>query len=443
MTKKKEKSHPTYKLTDSPPYFEQTGSKDWTMANEDAQEGIHSIHIYPARMVPQVIRDLIALYARKGERIGDLCSGSGTVAVESLRLDYNVVCSDINPLAQLLTKVKSTYIDQSGLSEAFSEIINKYDSSITTSEEVEEVIKKIPNVEFWFKPKIIKDLIKLRKEIYSISNPDVRDFFKVCFSITVRKSSNVRTREFKLYKRSPEDLKMYFPDVRAIFSTSAKKGISGMSYLDGIKKKARILNQDARHTTITSSSLGMILTSPPYGDSSTTVAYGQFSKYPLLWLDYDLEKVRKIDHVSFGGKASGDGNLKDVLKKSKTLNNVVKLVNEKDTDRGAIITRFFRDLNDGLMEMRRVLKEDRYCIIIIGNRTVCGVRVPTIDITKELAEKGWMIGNTERKFECLEVINRHIYQKRIPYVGAPQGRTGKWERCDLMMNEGIIVLRSV
>lgn len=413
------------------------------MANVDAQEGIHSIHIYPARMMPPVIRELIILYGKKGERIGDLCSGSGTVAVEALRLNYNVTCSDINPLAQLLTKVKSTYIDQSVLQEAFIEIMKNYDSATLSQHDLREVKAKIPHVDFWFKPHVIKELAKLRKAVFKITDPDVLDFFKICFSITVRKSSNVRTREFKLYKRSPEELETYSPDVHAIFIANVNKGISGMSYIKDAKTKAKILDQDARHTDIKSASLGMILTSPPYGDSSTTVAYGQFSKYPLLWLNYDVDTVRKIDQVSFGGKASGVGDLSEVLGKSETLDEIVRRVNEKDTDRGEITTRFFRDLDEGLQEMRRILKDNRICIIIIGNRTVRGVRVPTVQITKELAENGWVIEGNQKKFECLEIINRQIYQKRIPYVGAPQGRSGRFERCDLMMNEAIIVLKSI
>ena len=153
--------------------------------------------------------------------------------------------------------------------------------------------------------------------------------------------------------------------------------------------------------------------------------------------------MREIDQVSFGGKASGDGDVSSVLRKSESLNNVAKLVRAKDEDRSNVLSRFFRDLDDGLKEMRRVLKDGRFCIIIIGNRTMRGIRVPTIDITKELTESGWTIEGRKKKFECLDIKERHIYQKRLPYVGAPQGRTGQWEPCDLIMNEGIIVLKSV
>jgi DNA modification methylase len=413
------------------------------MASEDDQQGIHSIHIYPARMVPQVARDLIKLYGREGEPIGDLSVGSGTVAVEALKLGYDMVCADTNPLAQLLTKVKTTYLDPSILEDYRDVILKAYHSSIVTPDEVEKAKEIIPRVEYWFKPAVIEDLIRVRKAIAGVDNPTIKDFFNVCFSVTVRKASNVRTREFKLYRRSKDELKTYSPNVLAIFSSSIKKGILGMSYIEEIEKTPIILDEDGRKTTVGSNSLGMILTSPPYGDSSTTVAYGQFSKYPLLWLGYDITKVREIDQVSFGGKASGDGDVSSVLRKSESLNNVAKLVRAKDEDRSNVLSRFFRDLDDGLKEMRRVLKDGRFCIIIIGNRTMRGIRVPTIDITKELTESGWTIEGRKKKFECLDIKERHIYQKRLPYVGAPQGRTGQWEPCDLIMNEGIIVLKSV
>ena len=150
-----------------------------------------------------------------------------------------------------------------------------------------------------------------------------------------------------------------------------------------------------------------------------------------------------MDKVSYGGRDSGDGDANDVLGNSPSLRAVAEQVKRKDPKRSKVLTRFFRHMNNGLREIRRVLKEGRFCIIIIGNRTMRGVRIPIIQITKELAEVGWEIEKGNKKFECLDIKERHIYQKRLPYVGAPQGRTGEWEPCDLIMNEAIIVLKSI
>lgn len=73
------------------------------------------------------------------------------------------------------------------------------------------------NINFWFKKNIIKELSKIRKFIFSISNKPVRDLFLVTFSETVRKVSNQKKEEFKLVKMKPEQLKEQNPNVLNVF----------------------------------------------------------------------------------------------------------------------------------------------------------------------------------------------------------------------------------
>ena len=64
--------------------------------------------------------------------------------------------------------------------------------------------------------------------------------------------------------------------------------------------------------------VNLIVTSPPYGDSGTTVAYGQFSRYLSFWLGFKKEDYYHVDKVSLGGKNKiGDlssGHLERTLK---------------------------------------------------------------------------------------------------------------------------------
>ena len=46
----------------------------------------------------------------------------------------------------------------------------------------------------------------------------------------------------------------------------------------------------------------IVVTSPPYGDSHTTVAYGQFSRLAAEWIG--LPNARKIDKLAMGGQHS-------------------------------------------------------------------------------------------------------------------------------------------
>jgi len=46
-------------------------------------------------------------------------------------------------------------------------------------------------------------------------------------------------------------------------------------------------------------SVDIVITSPPYGDSRTTVAYGQYSRFSLEWLGL---KNGDVDKLSMGKK---------------------------------------------------------------------------------------------------------------------------------------------
>mgnify|MGYP000318302539 FL=1 len=46
-------------------------------------------------------------------------------------------------------------------------------------------------------------------------------------------------------------------------------------------------------------SVDIVVTSPPYGDSRTTVAYGQFSRLANQWLGF--EELNEVDKRSMGG----------------------------------------------------------------------------------------------------------------------------------------------
>ncbi len=66
---------------------------------------------------------------------------------------------------------------------------------------------------------------------------------------------------------------------------------------------ARILQADTRkETSIPAKSVNLVVTSPPYGDSKTTVAYGQFSRLSLQWLGLPDDEARSLDNRLLGGR---------------------------------------------------------------------------------------------------------------------------------------------
>jgi len=80
---------------------------------------------------------------------------------------------------------------------------------------------------------------------------------------------------------SEEELAKWNPDVIGTSREILLNNLKGMEEfykaMQGKKARADVYLKDARESDL-EESVTLILTSPPYGDSRTTVAYGQFSR---------------------------------------------------------------------------------------------------------------------------------------------------------------------
>jgi site-specific DNA-methyltransferase (cytosine-N4-specific) len=85
---------------------------DWDFKNFKTQYLTHTFHPYPARFIPQIPLTFIKLFTNEGETVLDPMCGCGTTIVEAFLNNRNSVGNDLNPLAVLITKVKTTLIDE-------------------------------------------------------------------------------------------------------------------------------------------------------------------------------------------------------------------------------------------------------------------------------------------------------------------------------------------
>ena len=69
---------------------------------------IHSFHRYYGKLIPAIPSAFIKKYTNEGDLIFDPFSGSGTTAVESLKLNRNFLGVEINPIAQKIATVKTS-----------------------------------------------------------------------------------------------------------------------------------------------------------------------------------------------------------------------------------------------------------------------------------------------------------------------------------------------
>lgn len=410
--------------------FQRQIDYSWDFEKVNTKPYTHGFHTYPAMFIPHVARRLLLTYSKKGDTVCDIFCGSGTALIESRLLGRNAYGIDLNPLAIFLTRAKTTAIDPKILSKEYLRLLKK----IVEIKNAQIKKPNFNNIDFWFKEKAIIELAKIKKAIYEITNKNIRDFFMVAFSETARKASNTKNGEFKLVRIKGENLEHHNPDVLSVFKKRVELSIKGMeSYYNDVDEKTKIkiiYGDSSKNNGIKNESIDFIITSPPYGDSRTTVAYGQFSRLSSQWIDIfdDPNKASGVDNTLLGGKPTED--LNHSLS-SNYFRDSLEKISSKDPKRAKDVLSFYIGLNDCLKKAHQILKPNKYFCLVIGNRLVKQVRIPTDFIIAELAEN---IG-----FNCENIVVRNIPGKRMPIKNSPTNIAGELE--ETMTRESIVVLR--
>jgi site-specific DNA-adenine methylase len=399
--------------------------EDWSFAGEDTKYLTHGFHPYPARMMPLIAKNIVETYAIKNDGIIlDPFCGSGTVLVESIIHDKDAVGFDINPHAVLIAKAKTTPIEPKKLRDKINEVIKEI--MLDKSEHPEP--KGIPNLYYWFKPEVIRELSKILYHIKKIEDEHMFNFFATAFSYTIWKVSNARKSEYKLYRMNKEELTKWNPNVLSIFKDILFENLKGMEEFYRImqyrKARATIHLRDFKESELEDQVI-LVLTSPPYGDNRTTVAYEQFSRYPALWLG--LKEILNMEVKSLGG-IRRIGNVAKL--ESKTLEEVFNKLYERDPERAWDLYSYFYDMDVSLQKIVKALRKERsYVVFVIGSRTMRRIRIPTDQILVEMGEKYGL--QHER------IIYRRIPSKRLPWKNAPENIPGM--KGETIGSESIII----
>ena len=185
----------------------------WDFRDSNTKKLTHCFHAYPAMMIPQVARRLLYKYGDSAETLFDPYCGSGTSLVEANIKGVDAIGTDLNPLARLIAKTKTTPIDIQTLDLYLKDFYDySFNYQFNIQKSISVVYPQFENINFWFSEDAQKKLSLIKKYIDNIKNPKVRNFFLTAFSETVRESSYTKKGEFKLV-RIPEEKRMRFnPD---------------------------------------------------------------------------------------------------------------------------------------------------------------------------------------------------------------------------------------
>ncbi len=404
----------------------------WSFRTADTKEYTHCFHTYPAMMIPQVARKLLADYAPEGklELVFDPYVGSGTTLVESSVRGLKSIGTDLNPLARFMSRVKNTHFDIAEVNNAIGYILTSI-MNYNPSEVINTDFSRISNYTFWYKEESLLKLSYLNQVISEL-NPKVQDFFLLCLSETVREVSFTRNGEFKRYKMSEKQLEKFDPDVFNTFEKKEQRNLRGLESFNetGKDNLASVYDFDTSNgipsEIIPEGSVDIVVTSPPYGDSHTTVAYGQFSRWSNEW--FNFENAKNLDRILMGGTIS-----KEKRFETESIREELEAIKALDKKRYYEVISFLNNYWDSIQNVAKAVRKGGRVCYVVGNRRVKTIQINLDYFTAEMFEKC--------SFKHEITIIREIPNKRMPSKNSPTNIAGK--KVTTMTNEYIVILTKI
>ena len=408
-------------------------NREWAFESvRSTEQWTHGYHRYPAKFLPDVVRKLIEDYAQNSPLIADLFAGCGTTLVEAKVHGISSVGTDINPVAQLITKVKTTALSPDALQQAFNALVKLFEEY---NESGYANIKKHERIDYWFIPSQKAKIAFLYDKVIHLDVDDnIKDFFYVCISHILKNCSRwlqSGTKPQRDMEKVPEDPFDEFCRHGKKMMGWNEKFYNELSLKDCLDTPCEIHLEDARYTSILSGSVNAIITSPPY---VTSYEYADIHQLTAYWMEYisDIHEFRK----KFIG-SSYSGNMSLIVSESKQAQKIVNALSKKSKHIARDVAQYFNDMQEVAKEMYRVLAPNGYACVVIGNTKIKEVQIKSAEVFFEFLRNAGL--------HKVKVIKRSIPHKLMPTLR--DKNTGRFTKLDnpnckkVYPNEYVIIMQ--
>ena len=253
---------------------------DWNFVGRKRLNELESIHPYPAKFIPDIPGNLLNILTIPPDTaVLDPFVGSGTTLVECQKRGIRSIGIDLNPIACLISKVKTSpappHVDK-----ALTEVLSY--AKLMRSVELPD----IPNLDHWFERSISDVVERILSGIDAIRPPS-EDLLRLALSsILVRVSNQDSDTRYAAVAKGVHPSQVY-----ELFAAAVRKINRAVQVREFANVSATVLERDT--LTVAPAEIecpiGAIITSPPYPNA---YEYWLYHKYRMWWLGYDPVAVK-------------------------------------------------------------------------------------------------------------------------------------------------------
>ena len=364
---------------------------DWSFSNAETGFLTHALHPYPAKFIPQIPGYCISLLSTPGELVLDPFGGSGTTALEAIRLGRRALSIDANPVGTLIGQVKTCNLDADSamdlraIRSSLATWLLDLPGPATLCAKHRTYIPDIPNIEKWFPATSRGELALIRSRIDKMETAKGQMIALLALSRVVLPASfqdsetryTSRPREIPPTQTLQRFLVVLEEMLRNVLRTQPDLRYGVCDFLTAD-------TMDLAQTLCEPDSIDLIVTSPPYGNAND---YHLYHRFRLLWLGHDPRDLGKIEigsHLRHQKESSG-------------------------------FDAYMTEMERCLMGMFRVLRPGRYAVLVVGDAVYKKVLFPVAEALSTIAGK---IG-----FETICTVERPIHSARRSFAAAGRRAT--------------------
>lgn len=257
------------------------GAIQWDFPARIAHSEIEGVHPYPAKFVTELPRALLTILpVPSGTAVLDPFCGSGTTLVECQRRGLTSFGIDLNPIACLMARVKTTPVPP-GLTESINAVL----TGARTMPSAE--IPEIPNLDHWFMPQVQQALARLTTAIAEVPEPH-QDILRLALSSIIVRVSNQDSDT----RYAAVDKSVSAENVLSAFLRAAQRIRDALNERSYTLTSASVLEADtlAVDPKRICKPISLVITSPPYPNA---YEYWLYHKYRMWWLGFDPLAVKQ------------------------------------------------------------------------------------------------------------------------------------------------------